>query len=539
MLTGIGLRNFKAFGEGPNVLAVDEHGDLALTDTAPLSKITLIFGPNSGGKSSIIQALLLLKQSLSAGYGEDDRELVHRGDFVDLGGSRAMLHRHDKERKLGIFVKYKNLELGDRSAENDVHMTFLLERKDSDPFPIDCLSLAAVTYRITSNENDVPLLDAKLGPPYPRRFAKISVKVLDLDGERVSYPSDEEFLPILTFPELDSIRERVSSLGIQEPQMLDIDSLRRLEHMLARRRRVQERRRRVQALRRALTRAQGKVLRYYSLDSGKLNLSTEQILELTPENIPYDYERHLRMINYLGPLRSAPERIYRLSSESRLSSGLTGIQGEHSANVLYHNPRMRSQVNEWFDQLGIPYELNVLPIGEAPLAGEHIAIALTDRRTDTQVTISDVGYGINQLLPVIIEGLAPVDNSIICVEQPEIHIHPRLQANVADFMIDTIADEPGKRKQWIVETHSELLVRRLQTRIAQGDISPADVSILYVDPDDNNSEGSAIKQLQMDENGYWLDEWPRGFFDDGYIQTRIARLARRARRHANASEVRN
>ena len=92
-------------------------------------------------------------------------------------------------------------------------------------------------------------------------------------------------------------------------------------------------------------------------------------------------------------------------------------------------------------------------------------------------------------------------------------------------MIANITGE-GK-KQWIVETHSELLVRRIQTRIAQGDISPSDVSVLYVDPDDDGYEGSAIKQLRLDENGYWLDEWPDGFFDEGYKQTRLARTARR------------
>ncbi|CAI8007786.1 hypothetical protein GBAR_LOCUS5374 [Geodia barretti] len=69
---------------------------------------------------------------------------------------------------------------------------------------------------------------------------------------------------------------------------------------------------------------------------------------------------------------------------------------------------------------------------------------------------------------------------------------------------------------WIVETHSELLVRRIQTRIAQGDVSPSDVSILYVDPEDDDFEGSAIKQLRLDDTGSWLDEWPHGFFEEGH-----------------------
>ena len=147
----------------------------------------------------------------------------------------------------------------------------------------------------------------------------------------------------------------------------------------------------------------------------------------------------MRIINYLGPLRSPPRRMYELSNEQDLyAGGVTGIQGEHSANVLYRNPKVKETVNYWFDsdeneyKFDIPYELDVIKLGEPSLAGEHITIALMDKRTDTQVTLADVGYGINQILPVIIEGVASQEGAILCVEQPEIHLHPRLQANIAD-----------------------------------------------------------------------------------------------------------
>ena len=82
-------------------------------------------------------------------------------------------------------------------------------------------------------------------------------------------------------------------------------------------------------------------------------------------------------------------------------------------------------------------------------------------------------------------------------------------------MIDTIANERGKRKQWIVETHSELLILRLQRRIREGKIKPEDISVLYVDPNDESTEGSAIKVLRLGEDSYFKDPWPDGFFDDG------------------------
>ena len=104
MLTGIGLRNFKAFGNE--------------MQEAPLScKITLIYGPNSGGKSSIIQPLLLLKQSLRNNYPYRERLLVPRGGYTDLGSFQSLIHRHDLERELGISLKYQT-GAPDNSVQN-------------------------------------------------------------------------------------------------------------------------------------------------------------------------------------------------------------------------------------------------------------------------------------------------------------------------------------------------------------------------------------------------------------------------------------
>ena len=93
MLLELGLRNFKAFGD--------------VEQKAPLSKITLIYGPNSGGKSSIIQALLMLKQSMNVESlrSATRPKLVLGGDYVDLGSFSALIHKHEQNRKLEIGIK--------------------------------------------------------------------------------------------------------------------------------------------------------------------------------------------------------------------------------------------------------------------------------------------------------------------------------------------------------------------------------------------------------------------------------------------------
>ena len=477
MLTGIGLRNFKAFG--------DEMQE------APLSKITLIYGPNSGGKSSIIQALLLLRQSLRSRFSH----LVPTGvgTYIDLVSFHSLIHKHDEVRKLGVAVKYRNTELGYSSAENEVRMRF-----DNDTGTGTGTGLLhEVSYKIAQNGS--VLLDARLipvVPPFQRRLTS-GLTVMGIRSERQRINTPAVFLPFIELNEFNDERRNI---------------LRSLETTETREAKAQ-----VQALNQAQTsRVQDPENTLTQQELQELNLSTEQILALTPENIPHDYQRHLRLLNYLGPLRSAPERFYKYLPYDAASSGITGIKGDFSANVLYRNAGVKGAVNDWFARFQIPYELDLERWGKASLTGEYITITLYDSNTKTEVTIADVGYGINQILPVIIEGIASEEGSIICVEQPEIHLHPRLQASIADLMIDTIEEDDGKRKQWIVETHSELLILRLQRRIREGKIKPDDISVLYVDPNDESTEGSAIIPLRMDENGDFVDEWPDGFFDESF-----------------------
>ena len=507
MLTGIGLRNFKAFG--------DEMQE------APLSKITLIYGPNSGGKSSIIQALLLLKQSLRAGYGRG-RSLEPNGVLVDLGSIQAMLHKHSRAAELGMSIRYRNLNLSDDSVTNIVRMTFDGESGSA--------ILSRLSYVIVPHEDDRILLNASLLPDGASNSWDTDLTVMNLVAEKVSFSINSSFLPILKLSEFDKARNQ--ELGLQHDHERWLEMERFLQHRriqsqqirfsIGTRRQVHER---ILALISAQVREQAWAqARIPALERSRL--SSEEVLALMPENIPSDYELHLHSVNYLGPLRSAPQRLYRYSNENDSLTGVTGSQGEFSASVLYGGNlvstslqwTVKQDVNRWFDRFEIPYQLDVIPFGEASLAGEYITIALYDKRTDTQVTLADVGYGINQLLPIIIEGAASEEGSIICVEQPEIHLHPRLQANIADLMIDTIADEDGKRKQWIVETHSELLILRLQRRIREGKIKPEDISVLYVDPDDESTEGSAIKVLRLGEDSYFKDPWPDGFFAEGLYE---------------------
>ena len=168
-------------------------------------------------------------------------------------------------------------------------------------------------------------------------------------------------------------------------------------------------------------------------------------------------------------------------------------------------PELVEETNEWFKRLGIDYMLEVKPIGSDP--GDPFAMRLVDtrRKEPVNVALPDVGFGISQLLPFIVQSLASAGR-IISIEQPEVHVHPRLQADLGDLLAKAIKKH---QKQFIIETHSEHLILRLQRLVRKKQIEPEDVSVIYVS---RGLEGAKAERLRLDEEGDFIDEWPKGFF---------------------------
>lgn len=129
------------------------------------------------------------------------------------------------------------------------------------------------------------------------------------------------------------------------------------------------------------------------------------------------------------------------------------------------------------------------------------------------VDLPDVGFGVSQVLPVLVQCFYAPPGSIIIMEQPEIHLHPSAQSVLADVMIDVInSRENGEERgiQLIIETHSEHFLRRLQRRIAEDKVSRDKVSTYFADITRNPA---ALKPLDIDMFGN-IRNWPENFFGD-------------------------
>src|SRR5262249_53682217 len=141
-----------------------------------------------------------------------------------------------------------------------------------------------------------------------------------------------------------------------------------------------------------------------------------------------------------------------------------GVTGALATEVLAGNQSLLELVSEWLYRLQLPYSIAVERVGSPATeatVGELLALVLTDVRSGIRVAPTDVGFGVSQLLPIVVQCLLS-SNSIIVIEQPEIHVHPRLQAELADLLVASVVD---RGNQLLVETHSEHILLRLQRRL--------------------------------------------------------------------------
>jgi len=226
-------------------------------------------------------------------------------------------------------------------------------------------------------------------------------------------------------------------------------------------------------------------------------------------------------MEYLGPLREEPQRAY-LHSGSPFPE--IGQRGEFAAQVLWlekdtvvhYKPSMHEEadtvplltaVGDAFQRLGITQPINVR---SGMSIVYQILFGLKGWKQRKHVSIADVGFGVSQLLPIVVMGLRAPEGSLLLFEQPEIHLHPQVQASLADFFL-TLGES---KKRLLIETHSDYFINRLRRRIAE---DPTDelgerVSILFVRPPEDG-KGAVIEPMRVDRYGV-IENWPADFLPE-------------------------
>ncbi len=238
-------------------------------------------------------------------------------------------------------------------------------------------------------------------------------------------------------------------------------------------------------------------------------------------------QQALDNIAYLGPLREYPERSYTWTGPAPRDLGRKGERTAH-ALMAEENAQDRpkdgegliDRVSTWFKRLGLADEL-VLRRQTSTRSYELVVV-----RGKQRANIVDVGFGVSQVLPVIVLAYLVPPGGTIIMEQPELHLHPGAQAGLADLLVEVSRE---RQVQFLVETHSELLFRHLQTLLAGERLTPDECALYWVGVEGGEA---ALTRLDIDEFGR-VSNWPKQFFGDAVgeaeLQMRLMLERRRLR----------
>jgi AAA ATPase domain len=544
MLTAIRVGNFKAFGESQRI---------------PLRPLTLIFGANSSGKSSILHSLILARHAQETGDLDVHRTNVG-GESVDLGGFRQFVHRRDVNRRMEWSAELDTASFTGRMAGLLAPVKRLMVSisvgiaLDDQGKPLQEASPEMDAYEVfgddrslmrMSKRRDGKLQLDRLDHEHPV-FREVIKAIVETSTTTESLqPSDYEGLSDAVsevVPEVTVLVGKFLPEGLTksesfspsaQPTLFPISQGRRKEDLAA-------------AVRFFIPRTLDELI------SGVQRAVTDE----------------LARVQYLGPLRSYPPR-HLAFSQYHDPNWYAG--GGYAWDVVRKDPQVRKQVNAWLSapgRLQTPYELqlrHLLTIDDlysdfgtavseiedkfvgagkyegvdfsGDLFGEEIPSALdklkeneskistvhelilVDGRSNTIVSHRDVGIGVSQVLPVLVGAYAS-QNQIVAIEQPEIHLHPGLQADLGDLFIQSTLT--GGRNRFLIETHSEHLLLRVMRRIRETtshslpdgapEITPEDVCVLFVEPDGTRS---IVREMPLNESGELVKAWPGGFFEEG------------------------
>lgn len=534
-----------------------------------LKPITLLFGPNSAGKSTILHALLYAKEILSSYNLNPDRTELG-GESIDLGGFQSFVYGHLPTNvvrlSFGLDLSKTDLESGltesefeeyDRADQlNQLNIDGWISRlkKMKVEFGIGWSDIAGEPFirhiRFDANDEKLSTITATQGETNAEIEAFSLNHSIFHDGEEELDADVQKSL----FEKLqidDANQQSKFDLPIRIPvnnfKDLSLDAigdehkddsnnslinigLKSIEELVLAESRIE------------LDWANFSDLpQMFDYPTG-VKLGIESVISSLLVGSIKTIQEELNRSSYLGPLRTVPDRHFqplKTPDRSRWANGTA------TWDELYNgSAELIDQANSWLldeDKLDTSYFIVQHKYKEIPI-DDPISIALqsgrvldeddfmsfyddlevkkrlylVDGNTGIEVYPQDLGVGISQVLPVVIAALTAKDG-VFMMEQPELHIHPGLQISLGDLFIESIQET---NIVYLLETHSEHLLLRLLKRIRQttddelpegtSGLFPRDIGIYFIEK--SQSDETTVTQIRVDEDGEFTDRWPRGFF---------------------------
>jgi predicted ATPase len=442
------------------------------TGWVPSRRLNLLIGPNNSGKSSLLTPLLLLKQTWDS--PDPSIALNLHGSLSNSGSYSDLVFRHDVGKSLQFSLNFNEpLPVGERPSLGWLLPSVIDLVFDPGPSPSRIPVLSR--YRASDGLGRT-LIDRRRSS---RGYSMGSFKrVVESMRSNPRFGMADE-------PLLNSATDRLVATD-RPTNFLFTGS---------------EVAQRVFSPHNSHDDEQGDTAPIYAASAPAApSLYTQVYLSLS-SFVSHLFTAHLlRDMAYIGPIRQRARRTYEVLEEIPIAVGSTG---ERTAELLYHHQsdEMKEGVDYWMREFGLADRIRCNAVADG-------IFSLVVEQEQIVSNISDSGFGISQVLPLVVSGLAAEEESLLIAEQPEIHLNPRLQGVLADLFV-TLALH---KRNLIIETHSEHLLLRLRRLIAEGRIDAADIAILFVE---KHGDHSAVREVEINSNGSIRPEdWPNGFFED-------------------------
>lgn len=455
------------------------------------SKINIFIGENSSGKSSLFKLLLALKQTHLLPANRE-LNLAFTGEYADLGSYKEAVY-YQKE-KLPITISFSFGEDYHTYFANFLGPIFKANKNDSKILETAQKRKLSISFTFTKDLDKHHTIKTQI--------TNDGIGVVNIlhKSKKNEIEEDELFGTKCTIHYIDQVLNTEFHFGDVDYEKDGFNSLINGSSLQ-------------NQIRRTLT------TNKFSFIKRNSSVETKEIAKLVQDifaRIAYllvvqNYLRlQLKKIDYINPIDTHPSRIY-LAKDDKQSTTIKGI--EDVVDFFGKSANEKATLDEFnsiLKSFGIAEKIEIIVDRRLPVRELRV------KNNDLVSNILDVGYGVSLQLPIILKAfladrVPEKHNSIIMLEQPEVHLHPRLHAKLIETLVSL-----SNNTTYFIETHSEHIIRKLQVLVKEKryDLSPEDVTIHYLSRKKKMTEVTVHK---INEIGQLVPNIPSGFFDNSYL----------------------
>jgi predicted ATPase len=455
------------------ITAITVQGYKSIDDevTVSIAPLTILAGANSSGKSSLMQPLLLMKQTLEAPY--DPGALMLNGPNLKFTSAEQLFTLRSSPKS----VKHFNVGV---EIQKKQKLKFTFEKH-----PEKLIDLALMSYQDTKHKFSFSqeMDHESLLQSFPNDLRNVYESYLKIEKSQEELKRINSTINKLIGVELGEVKNNLENFVNKAKDSMSLSISR--------------------------NRCFFDIYLQNSFNIFESELSDSQESAAFLSKITEPFKELIQELIHVPGLRGNPERTYNTTAIGR---EFPGTFEHYVASVINYWQSLKDsrlkKLEIALNLVGLTSRIESKKIDDTQVelqVGRLPCIGGSKNTKKDMVSIADVGFGVSQTLPVIVALLTARPGQLVYIEQPEIHLHPRAQVAIAEIF----ADAANRGVRVVVETHSELFLMGVQSLVAEGKLAPDKVKLHWFTRQENGN--TKITSADLDESGSFGEDWPEDF----------------------------